>query len=326
MLGISPTAMVTIPPPRSHLLATGPGLKRAVYRPPWASRTGVGAQLLEVAVGHDPHPVGPLGGGEPVGDHDHRAPLHQRGSRACSTSTSVPGSSDEVGLVEHQHGSGSASAARASDTSCFSPADKPRAPLLHLACRGPRAARRSAPGRRRRRAPASTAASEAPRPGRPARCRGSSRRTGTPPGARRTTSLPQRRIAASAQVDPADADDAGYGRVVEPGHELGQRSTCRRRWAPPAPAARRRGTPQRRRAARARRRRSANDTPSTSSIGAAAPAGRRRRGRLGHLDRLGVEQVEELVSAGAGRLHDVEQLAQLVERLEQVRQGAARRT
>ena len=148
------------------------------------------------------------------------AAVHQaspsRARRACS----VPGSRFDV-ASSRTSTDGSASAARASETSWRSPADS-REPRSRTSVSRPSGKAREpveqpeharARPRRRRRSP---------RAGRRARCRAAFPRTGSPPAARRRSrsrSELERRV---AQVDAADPHRA-LDRVVEAGDQLGER-------------------------------------------------------------------------------------------------------
>ena len=232
---------------------------------------------------------------------------------ACSTSTSVPGSSDEV-ASSSTSSAGSTSAARASETSCFSPALQPRAPLADLGVEplGQRgepvehADGRAGPRRPRRRWR------------RPGRCRTLSRivpLNRKPSWGTTTIALAQRRAAWRR---------AGRRRRRSPGPSTGSymRAISLASVDLPAPVG----------PTSASRSPGAIVSDTSRSTGRAAGVGERRRpsttisplggqvdraGALGHVDRR-VEQLEELVEAGAGRLHGVEQLAELLDRLEQV--------
>ena len=132
-----------------------------------------------------------------------------------------------------------------------------------------------------------------------------------------TTTIRSRsdRSVASRRSTPPKRDRA-LGRVVEPGDSLASVDLP----APVGPDERQplagRDRAGRRRAAPAVRRRRRTRRPSTSIV-ARARAGRPRR-RRSATSTGGVEQLEQLVQAGAGRLHHVEQLAELLHRLEQV--------
>ena len=119
------------------------------------------------------------------------------------------------------------------------------------------------------------------------------------------------------QVDATDADDA-IGRVVETGHELGDRRLA----GAGGPDD---GEPLARLDAQrdvVEHQRAVVRSGTTRATSSTAPPVGRGTGIAGSSDvGIGVDQVEELVEPRAGRLDHVEELAELVERLEQVRQG-----
>ena len=90
----------------------------------------MGAELQEAAVGDDPDAVGPLGGGEAVGDHDHRAALHQAVHGVLDEDLGA-GVEARGGLVEHQHGRVGQRGPGQRDQLLL-PRREPGAPLLHL--------------------------------------------------------------------------------------------------------------------------------------------------------------------------------------------------
>ncbi len=165
----------------------------------------VGADLDQAAVGDHGDPVGPLGGATGGGRSTITVRPSMRRSMACSTSTSVPGSRTRWPR-RGPAAAGSTRAARASDTSCFSPALTAASPARAPRCRARRgsAANRSSMPRSAA-AASSTSSSVASPAAHPHVVADRCRRTGSPPGARRRSGRRSERERGVAQVDPAEA-------------------------------------------------------------------------------------------------------------------------
>ena len=154
--------------------------------------------------------------------------------------------------------------------------------------------------------------------GRCGRCRGSCRRTGSPPGARRRCARAASASVASRRSTPPKRDACPRsGR--RGGRSAWPASTCRRRSGRRARAARPAAIVERRRRAAPAR---------SAGVGERRrrrPRCRPRPGRSTAPGRSGTSAVvssrpNSLLRRGAGRLHGVEQLAELLDRLEQVGQ------
>ena len=248
---------------------------------------------------------------------------------ASSTSASVPGSRVEVASSSTST-AGSASAARASDTSCFSPADR-REPRSCTSVSSPSgsAAKRSthADGVERRvdlgvggvgpadaHVVADRAAEQEALLRHDARCAGAA------------TLRAPRRAGRRRRRSPCRRSGRRGGRSAWPA------STC------PAPVGPDQREPLARRDRRGRRRASTGvaSDPSVARRSTDAPATRRRRraragrpGAVGRARRRSTGGCRAARTACAGRRPPtarVEQLAELLHRLEQVRQASARRT
>ncbi len=273
----------------------------------------MGAQLGQVAVGHHRHPVGPLGGRQAVGDEDHRPPLAQGQHRGLDQGLGARVQAGG-GLVEHQHrrvGQGRPGQRH----QLLLAGGEPRAPLPDLGVEavGEGGEALGEPQAGHGRLDLGVGGLEAADPDVVA----NGSREQEPLLGHDHDAAPQRGRGGVAQVHPAEAHGARR-RVVEPGHQLGQRRLARP-GGPHQGQALTLGQGQ-------------GHVPQHLGLvlavgeahaldGEIAPVGQvDRTGALGHVD-AGVEQAEQLGQRRPRRLQDVEELTELLDRLEEIGEG-----